>query len=440
MILNRINGIIIYLKMEEIQMYVNGSLLKNVNYNNLINFLKDKGCIKSEGESGKDTTSWISGLLDDERITLTELNEFLFQELFYGRSNMINVFEIVSCRKLRDEEVWLERLLESYNINSINFNEIISTVVHQDAPIKIIVMDTLIDEEGKVTCVDMILARYIRINLNGKESDSCCFVPIKFDLDNKLLIIKIRNQYGIPQKEHRPKATLEKIVEDLKLEMDFETITYDYKHQKVLYNMSKGLLEELYKIVPNYNSVNEMDEYVEELIDNVIKNMDISNVEEDAQGKIRINKGVIDLKDEIKKVLQQLVVSDYFFNGNVDVFSKNNVSAVMTSIKFNDKEKNTAKLTGEDNSKVIVCSRTFMSMRKSIEAVENVFALSIAYKRKNDSIEVKLDASEKDRLSILILNQKNYTEEDYNKIWGIYKKYEKKSIKTIKEYRKEYVG
>ncbi|SHJ43637.1 hypothetical protein SAMN05444401_3014 [Clostridium amylolyticum] len=421
-------------------MYVNGSLIKNINENSLINFLKSKGCIKGEGESGKDTTLWIGELLDNKRITSTELNEFLFQELFYGRSNMINIFEIVSCKKMRDEQVWNERLSESYNINSTNFNEIISTVVHQDTPIKIVAMNTLVDEEGKVICVDIILARYIQINLNGRQSSSCCFIPIKFDLDNKLLIIKIRNQYGIPEKEHRPKATLDKIFEDFKLVMDFETITHDYKHQKVLYNMSKGLLEELYNIVPNYNSLTEMDEYIEGFINNVIDNMDIINVEDDAQGKKIINKGVIDLKDEINKVLQQLVVADYFFNEDIDLFSKNNVSAVITSIKFNDKEKNTARLAGEDNAKVIVCSRTFMSMRKSIEAVENVFALSIAHKRKSDSIEVKFDASEKDRLSILILNQKNYTEEDYNKIWRMYKKYEKKSFNTIERYRKEYVG
>lgn len=421
-------------------MYVNGSIIRNINESSLLNFLKNKGCIKSEAESGKDDTLWISDLLKNEKIDKDELNEFLFEELSYGRSNMINVYEIVSCKNMRDEDDWIDRLTESYNINSINFNNIISTVLHPDVPIQIIAMNTILDDEGKVIRVDMILARYIRIKLNGKEGDSCCFIPIRFDLDNKLLIAKIRNQYGIPQKEHRPKATLDKIVEDLKVELEFETKIYDDKHQKVLYRMSKGLLEELYNIVPNYNSVNMMDEYIDGFIKSIIENMDIINIEEMLDGNKRINKGVIDLKDEIKKVLQQLVISDYFFNEDIDLFSKKNVSAVITSIKFNDNEKNTARLAGEDNSKVIVCSRTFMSMRKSIDTVQNVFSLSIAYKRKRDSIEVKIDASERDRLSILILNQKNFNEEDYNKIWEMYRQYEKKSIKRIKKHSAENVG
>lgn len=413
-------------------MYVNGSLIRNINENNLISFLKNKGCVKSESENGKDNTIWLSELLKLGKINKNELNEFLFKELSYGKSNMINIYEIVSCRKIREEDDWIERLSESYNIDSVNFNNIISTVVHPDAPVQIIAMDTSLDDDGNVVLVDMILARYIRVKINGKESDSCCFIPIRFDLDNKLIIAKIRNQYGIPQKEHRPKATIDKIIEDLKMELEFETITYDDKHQKVLYRMSKGLLEELYNIVPNYNSIGKMDDYIDKFIKSIIENMDIINIEEMLDGRRVINNGVIDLKDEIKKVLQQLVISDYFFNEDIDLFSKKNVSAVITSIKFNDKEKNTARLAGEDNSKAIVCSRTFMSMRKSIDTVENVFSLSIAYKRKKDSMQVKFDASEKDRLSILILNQKNYDEEDYNKIWEMYRQYEKKSIKKIK--------
>jgi hypothetical protein len=79
-------------------------------------------------------------------------------------------------------------------------------------------------------------------------------------------------------------------------------------------------------------------------------------------------------------------------------------------------------------------------MRKSIDTVENVFSLSIAYKIKRGSIEVKFDASERDRLSILILNQKNFNEEDYNRIWEMYRQYEKKSIKRIKKLSAENVG
>ncbi|MBU3101695.1 MULTISPECIES: hypothetical protein [Clostridium] len=421
-------------------MYVNGSLIKNINESKLIRFLRGKNCIQTEGEKGKDISFWISDLLDDDKVKSVDLNSFFFEELFYGKSNMVNVFQINSCKDLRDEEVWLERLSQTYNIDSIQFNNIMTTTVTSDTPVKIVAINSIFDEEGKITRLRMILVRHICINLNGKESNSCCYLAVEFNLDDKLFIIKIRNQYGIVNKEHRPRASIDKIVCNLKMEMGFETKEYGENHQKVLYNMSKGLLRELYQSIPNYDDVNKMDKSIEIFIKDTIKNIVISNLEEDLKGNVTINPGVVDLKDELKKVLQHLIVSDYFLNEDVDVFSKNNVSAAITSIKFNDTERNTARLTGENNTKAIVCSRTFMSMRRSIEAVQNVSALSIAYKRKNDSIEVKFDASEKDKLSIMILNQKYYDESDFNKIWGIYKKYESKSIKRFTKIRKVSVG
>ena len=219
--------------------------------------------------------------------------------------------------------------------------------------------------------------------------------------------------------------------------MGFSTIEYGRNHQETLYKMSRALLKELYESIPNYTKVDVMDNKIDMFIKDTVTDIPIKNKEELENGEIIINSGVIDLKDEIKKVLQHLVVADYFFNGDIDVFSKNKVSAVITNIKFNDKEENTAKLTGENNSKAIVCSRTFMSMRKSIEAVETVFALSIAYKREKDNIQIKFDASERDKLSILILNQKYYNEKDFNKIWGLFEEYENSTIEEPTTESKE---
>lgn len=421
-------------------MYVNGSLIRNVNESMLNNFLTDKGCNRESGEEGQDTALWLASALDKGKINSKELNDFFFKELFYGKSNLINIFKIDSSRMIRDEDVWIERLSESYDFESMNFNKIISTTVNPDNPIKIGAIDTSVDDEGKIECIKMILVRYIRIKLNGKESDSCCYVPVKFDLEKKLFFIKVRHRYNIPNPEHRPKATIDKIVEDFKEQMGFSTIEYGRNHQETLYKMSRALLKELYESIPNYTKVDVMDNKIDMFIEDTVTDIPIKNKEELENGKIIINPGVIDLKDEIKKVLQHLVVADYFFNEDIDVFSKNKVSAVITNIKFNDKEENTAKLTGENNSKAIVCSRTFMSMRKSIEAVETVFALSIAYKREKDNIQVKFDASERDKLSILILNQKYYNEKDFNKIWGLFEEYENSTIEEPTTESKENIS
>lgn len=420
--------------------YVNGSLIKNINETKLNQFLKDNNCIRNDGQRGQDIKFWLEDLINKRKINTETLNDFFFDELFYGKSNMMNIYKIKSCKNLIDEESWIDGLSEAYDIDSINFNNIMSTGVNPDAPEKIAAFRTSFDEERKITSVKMILVKFIRAFVNGKEGDSCCYLAIDFNLEKNLLIIKVRNRHYIPRKEHRPKASIEKVVNTLKWEMDFETKLFDDDHQKVLYKMSKGLLEELYQSIPYYNDVHNMEDHIEEFIEKTIKNIKINNIIRYPDGKTEINLGVIDLKDELNKVLQQLIVSDYFLNEDIDIFSRNNISAVITSIKFNDKEKNTAKLAGENNTKAIVCSRTFMSMRKSIEVVETVSALSIAYKRTTDSIEVKFDASEKEYLCITILNQKYYDELDFKKIWGIYSRYESKAFDKNTKLCEENVG
>lgn len=421
-------------------MYISKSLVKNIADSKINQFLRENHCTRTDEEKGQDIDMWLTTLIDTNKINEDQLNEFFFEQIFYGKSNLINIYQIKSCKKLRDEEVWLERLEEMYGIKSINFNALMSTSVNPGTPEKVGAIKTVIDQEGNIKLLRMIIVKYMRIKVNGEECDSACYLPVEFNMQNKLLIIKVRNQYNIVNPEQRPKAVLEKIVIDLKGQMEFETYNYDRKHKKTLYSMSKGLLEEIYKSIPNYNAINGMEEHISAFIETIINNIPLINLEEDEENKPIINQGVIDLNDELKKILQQLIVSDYFLNEDVDIFSQDNISAVITSIKFNDKEKNTAKLAGENNTKAIVCSRTFMSMRKSMEVVETIESLGIAYKRQEDSIEVKYNACEKGHLEILILNQKYYDESDFRKIREVFEKYELRSTPKVTKTSKKNVS
>lgn len=251
--------------------YVNGSLIKNINETKLNQFLKENNCIRTDGQRGKDAKFWLEDLINEGKISTEILNDFFFNELFYGKSNMMNIYKIKSCKNLIDEENWIDGLAEAYDIQSINFNNIMSTGVNPDSPEKIAMFKTVFDEERKISSVKLIIVKYIRAIVNGKESDSCCYLAIEFNIEEKLLIVKIRNRHYIPIKDHRPKASIENVVNTLKWELDFETKIFDDEHQKVLYKMSKGLLEELYQSIPNYNDVHNMEKPIENFIEDTIK-------------------------------------------------------------------------------------------------------------------------------------------------------------------------
>jgi hypothetical protein len=199
--------------------------------------------------------------------------------------------------------------------------------------------------------------------------------------------------------------------------------------------MSKGLLDEFFNTIPNIDRLYSLTDLIDEFVDNIMEtglytNLEVKNV----NGKMlkSLDRNIVNLNEEILLLLQQAAAFDYFKCKSIESITSQ-ISAILVSIKFNDIDNASATLIGEKRNRAIFNSKTFMSIRKSIDLVASVVSLSIAYNKSRGKIVVKYDTSDNGFLRVHIINNRNYDESDFITIWEMYKKYETDSVEEVTE-------
>lgn len=418
-------------------MDVSLSIINNIDEGQLAKFLKLCECEYKE-KGGKEINYWISNMIKEGNLRPSVLNKFLLEEMFYGMHRSINIYKISGIRRLQNIDLWKEKLFKKFQIKEIPFNYILETNVNRDENEKIAAIDYIENEQGDIEKLRILFVENTAKIYPSGISYIYSYIPVEIDFKKKLMIIKARPRHKILD-GNKPQEFQEKIYENLVREMDIAITPFYTDHQEALYKMSKNILNELFSNIPGYNDIIKLEKNMDLFIDEVLSKITLQNLEE-VNDKIAINKGVMDMKYELTNMLQNLTVSDYLFNKDEDNIWSTGISTIITCIRFNDSKNATASLSGENRTKHIFNSKAFMDLRNSLEAVKNVRSLSIAYKKSRGSMKVKYDADADDCLKILVLSYRNYGEEDFNTIWGMYSSNEYKINTEAKKLCAEQVG
>ena len=64
------------------------TIVKNVEANYIEIYLKSKNCVRSEEEKGIAVNYWVDRLFQEQKIDKEDFENFLFQELFWGKENI----------------------------------------------------------------------------------------------------------------------------------------------------------------------------------------------------------------------------------------------------------------------------------------------------------------------------------------------------------------
>lgn len=407
-------------------MFVASGILNNVNQSKLLAFLKDKGCEYNRDEFGMDINIWLGNIIDENRITLEQINMFLFNELFYGMHRDINIYKIKGVKRLQNVELWIDNLFIQYKILDLPYNQIVQTNVNPAEANKIAAISYSENEQGDIEKIQILFIRNIKVLTSQGTTDSYAYIPVEVDMQQRIMIVKGRPRtHVIPG--YRTYELQESIFNDISRVIGIEIINFGVKHEEALYRMSKGILEELLEHIEGYNDLSKVERHIDELITGIIENVTLKNVEV-IEGKKQINCGGIDIKDELFKMLQSLTISDYLFNKDEDNIWDTGISTIITCIRFNDSKNATARLSSENRRKHIFNSKAFMDLRNSLEIVKNVQSLSIVSKKSRGALKVKYTADNEEYLKILILTYPYYVEEDFRIIWEMYDRYERGDI------------
>lgn len=405
-------------------MHISKSIIVNVGEDVIKGFIRSKGISSQKLINGQDLQSLISDLIDDNDLDIDDLKDFLFRELMFGKRRYIRVFNLEKCRNLIYYEDWYGTLNKKYRIPSLEFNKILSTTVSIDDPKKIVAIHTKYNEKKEIKKISILFMCYIAIKEKG---NSCCYIPVDFDLENKLIIIKSWRRKGILDNDnYKPKKIMDDIIEWFDKNFKYSKKYMNEKYKETLYNMNKGLVNELFDKIPAYKDTYKLKEDIEEFSYSILKKMSLENKKKLENGEIYLPSGIMDIKDELLKLLQRITVSDYFFNRDHNEVWDMNVSAIVNSVKFSDKNDVLAIVSGEEKRKPVFCSNSFLVLLKSIEESKKVDTIWISLKYDNKTIRINYDASAEDHyLEIGILSrQKNFTQIEFEYIWEVLKQYE----------------
>lgn len=410
------------------------SLINNIDKNRLLKFLAEEECEQEEYE-GMEIDIMLSKMLEEKTLKLSKLNEFLFDELFYGMHRDINIYKIRSFRKAKYVNDWIRGICNDYDVDSVNYNKIVQTYATKDSGERISAIKTIYDEKNEITNIKLIFVKQIEILKEGSITTSYSYTPVELDFKRKIIVIKARHRKNVHNDKHKPKYLMNDIFHKITSKMQIQIIPFENSHQSTLYKMSRGLVDELFANIPAFSSIEKMEEPNEELINNITQLLPIENIVDGS-----INKKVMDIKDELYKMLQELILADYFFNRDEDNIWDIDISAIITSIRFDDSKNATARLAGENRIKHIFNSKSFMGLRKSLEMVKEVQALSIAFKKGRSTIHVKYDATDNIYLNVLFTTYKPYDEDDFDKVWERFIGYESDISEKVTEVCERKLG
>ena len=419
------------------------SIITNVEESYIQLYLKKKGFVQTDEEKGQELKYWVDNLLKDKKINVEEFEEFLFNELFWGKRKTIRVYKLDKVKNYKYPGDWELPLEEKYNVVSINFSDILGMIPNCEETRKIVAIRSEENIKGELTRIRLLFACYIQINGARGYKDSVSYIPVEIDFNKKIMLIKAWTRQQIAHEEHKADNLMEHIKKIMGIEFKVTTKNYMSEHKKILFLMSKSLIYEAYSHVPTYNEINNIEGSIKKFVEETLGGLSLRNVKPNGNGQHILAEGVMDFEAEIRNVLEGLAISDYFFDRNFDEIWKMGLEAVVARVKFNDEEKVLTSLSGENTTTPIFCTKTFMSLKNRMEESERIETLWITMDRKRGNLNLKFDASNMEYMEILIKYGIRFNEADMNSALEIYEKYEKYETKLnqqVAEHSKIAIG
>lgn len=404
-------------------MKVSRLLIENFRETKVVNSLKSFGVERKDDEKDLKLEDWLTKIIEDGRVSADIVNNCIWDELMYGHRRYMRVYEIKAIRKIKHDEDWKD-FLEKYDCPEMNFNRIIQTKLQSNEKLKVCGMQTEY-EEDKIKTVHILFVYNMEMYFKSNNSygNFNSYIPVTIDLKKKLLIMKIWNKDDANTGD-LPREQLDYVLDRLLRKLEFEIKAISVDPQCVLYKMSRALFNEFFMHLPNNKDVEDKRQTLPELIDNLLDGISLEN-KEVVDGLKTMNPEVIDIKEELYKLVQQVALYDYLKDNDIKELL-DNTDRYISRIRFSDRDNLTASLISETGNKCIFDAKTFMCVRNSLDLVAKIVSIVVSFTDNSGRglLSVKYDASDRQYLNIHILNTRYYTKEDFEMIWGLYERYE----------------
>lgn len=412
-------------------MYICDELMDKVYKSEIAEFLKENGIDNPNDERyPKDRKKMLELLVSEGNITEETLSEFFYTKIMCGEHRLMRVYKLSdrSSNLLREKTAW-ESFMDRYQIKNLKYNLILTQLKHRAETIKLIYVKVYRDKlKRMLSRIDMIYAfKILKYNRYSGEVDKLnSYLPVSIDLVNKEIIIKVCNQTGLVETS-RPKIQMNMVFDELQDILNIELDGNKARPENVLYDMSRDLFNNFYKQLPNIEEIDKKKENLDRIVDMLLQDIKLNFSFKDKNGLLHIDEKLIDLEDELYKLLQQTALIDYLETEDLTTLLPED-EIYISKIRFSDQDNLEASLTGENGMDCIYDKRTFMGIRNSLDIVKRIFAMRVIFPKEKSDLSVKYEVTGERYIIVHILDGKHYNLDEFKEAWELYRKYEKQRI------------
>lgn len=373
----------------------------------------------------------ITNLINEKRLNISILNDYLFDELFYGQQKDVFVHKLYSFKKeilFRDK---LDEIIFKYYGRESNFNNIANTLLsNENSKLELVAYKSILHQQSNnVYKIKMIFAYLIkRYDNKGNLIEEHSYIPIEIDLLNQELICKVAPKTSLYRDEYKPESLYNKYMDIVISMFELEFNSYNTQHKNALYTMSEELYKQVYnKMIMSKNT--EVDELIEEFAKQVKNKINIKDIDNRAK-----QNNVFDIKGSINRYFDQLLITDILSNKNIENADMIDIDGIVTYLRFSDGTNVSAKVKGENYRASIYTSETYMALRDPIENSNKVSEIKVIWIENDINLRVRYNTNSCEYLYMHFY--KDFNEKDFKYGYRKYKKYESMVVSKTEEMAK----
>lgn len=290
---------------------LSGKIVVNIEASYIETYLRKKGHVRTEEQKAKRVEYWVNDLIVQKELDVQAFEDFLYDELFFGKRKCIRIYHLDFLNKIRNPRDWASNLNRVFGQSELNFNSILTTIPSKEEPEKIAAITSETDYKGNLSKIQILLVRYAETWEEGRINETCSYYPVEIDLKKEIMNIKAWNRQGLTE-NYKTEEYMDRIVGLLSSNFDVITRNYMSEHKKALHNMSQGIVADLYSKIPAFNEIQNIEQESGEFEKKVLEKLSLKHLDEQEEGLIP--KYVFDFQEELKKVMEKLCICDYFYD------------------------------------------------------------------------------------------------------------------------------
>lgn len=400
---------------------LNPLIIDNITAASLNHFIMKMNLSKYFDGSGNQRLKAIETGVNKGDITKKQLDEYLFQELFFGQQKTTYIFDIhkiniptqlAEFREYSSSALGWKRL-EDYCICTTRFTG-------PNEKDKILGWNVIADDQY-IKKIRLIYGKKVELR---DLSRVISYIAIEIDIEEMCLIIKVAPRTGLNLEEDTPKSLAFVYGDKVKRLFDMKTNALNQIHKMTMYKICQSLYEQLYNKMVKEKPIG-IDEKINQTAKEMIKILNVDEIEK----KKQIN-NIFDVKSNLEKMVEHILISNIIYkhqNRNIK-----DIEGVVTYLKFSDGSNVSARLRGDNYKDSIFDSETYMALRNPLENCGKISMIIVDwYINEKDDLRIRYDCGNLECIEMHFY--RDLTEEDFYYGLHKYRKYEQlfKSKKEV---------